>query len=246
MSVGPIANAARVWLAAALAVVPLVAGACASASAPAAGQAGSRFVERPAPPAGGDRYVIQPGDALTVKFVYHPDHDINEVTVRPDGQLVLPLVGEVKAAELTPEQLAAALVPLYSKNLRDPKIDVSVKTMGKNRVFVGGEVARPGYVDFRPGLTPLQAVIHAGGATPLGTLEDVVLLRRVSDRGEYQATKLNLRTALETGTPTQNPTLGPSDMVFVPLSTIGKLNIWVDQHLIKLNPFRGTFSIVPF
>jgi protein involved in polysaccharide export with SLBB domain len=107
-------------------------------------------------------YVIQPGDVLMIRFEFHPDHD-QTVTVRSDGGITLPLAGEVKAAGLMPEQLADELVRLYSKNLRDPRISVGLKVTSLSRVYVGGEVNKPGFVFYRPGLTAVQAVVGAGG-----------------------------------------------------------------------------------
>ena len=61
------------------------------------------------PPASQSDYVLQAGDVLNMKFHYHPDHDQRDLVVRMDGKLFLPLLGDIQAAGLTPEQLAEQL-----------------------------------------------------------------------------------------------------------------------------------------
>ena len=51
-------------------------------------------------------YIVQAGDTLNIRFYYHPDHDLRDLVVRLDGKLLLPLIGDIQAAGLTPEQLA--------------------------------------------------------------------------------------------------------------------------------------------
>jgi protein involved in polysaccharide export with SLBB domain len=229
---------------AALSAAALAAG-CAASSPPAGPVplrgmiAANTAVEPGVPP----NYVIQPGDVLTIRFEFHPDHD-QMITVRPDGALILPGVGEVKAAGLMPEQLADQLVRRYAKNLRNPKISVGLKATSLSRVYVGGEVHRPGFVVYRPGLTALQAVIEAGGPKFTGALDQVILVQKIDD-ATYHASTLDLAKAVEKGDTADSPVVGPTDVVFVPKTGIAKANVWVTQHIINTNPFRGFFTI-PF
>jgi protein involved in polysaccharide export with SLBB domain len=190
-------------------------------------------------------YLIQPGDTLTLKFYYHPDHD-QDVVVRQDGKLLLPLVGEVQAAGVTPARLAEQLAEQYSKNLRDPRVSVAVKASTQKGVFVGGEVARPGHVPYRPGLTVVQAIMEAGGPKDTARVDQVVFLQRVRE-DQYQATKIDLAKTLETGQTDADPSLGPSDVIFVPKSTIAKMNLFVQQYILGLLPVRPGIgiSVVP-
>ncbi len=188
-------------------------------------------------------YVIQPGDVLLIKFEFHPDHD-QTVTVRTDGGITLPLAGEVKAAGLMPEQLADELTRLYSKNLRDPRISVGLKVTSLSRVYVGGEVNKPGFVFYRPGLTAVQAVVGAGGPKFTGAMDKVVLVRMI-DETRYQATVIDLAKAVEKGDTTDSLALGPNDVLYVPKTGIAKANVWNTQWVINMNPFRGFFTI-PF
>jgi protein involved in polysaccharide export with SLBB domain len=189
--------------------------------------------------------LIQPGDTLALKFYFHPDHD-QDVVVRQDGKLLLPLVGEQQAAGLTPAQLADQIAKSYSKNLRDPKVSVAVKASPQKGIFVGGEVARPGVIPYRNGMTVVQAIMEAGGPKDTARVDQVVFLQRVRE-DQYQASKIDLAKVLENGQTDADPTLGPSDAIFVPKSTIAKMNLFVQQYILGLLPVRPGIgiSVVP-
>lgn len=219
-----------------LAVLTALFAGCATSS-------GDRVAAPPAPPSTVNAaYKIQAGDVLQVRFYYHPEND-HEAVVRPDGKLLLPLVGEVQAQGLMPVDLARDLEQAYGKNLRDPKVAVTVKTMNENRVWVGGEVVKPGFVTLRQGMTALQALMEAGGPKDTAKVEEVVLLQRVDGESKYRASKLNLARALEGDDPAGDRLLGAADVVVVPKSGIAKLNQWVEQYIIKVVPVRPTLPI---
>jgi len=191
-------------------------------------------------------YVIRPGDTLDIRFYYHADHNQDNVLVRPDGKIDLPLIGEVKAADRTPGDLSRELVQRYASNLRAPEIAVRVKTEGipyQPRVYVGGEVFKPGFVNLRPGMTVTQAVIEAGGPRDTAALDSVVLLRKVAEPNEYKPSRLDLAQVLEGRNSSDNIELGAADIVVLPKSEIAKLNVIVEQYIIKMIPFR--FSLSP-
>jgi protein involved in polysaccharide export with SLBB domain len=215
-----------------LAVVLLLAG-CATT--------GSEVAQAPVPPEPGP-YTIQAGDTLQVRFYYHPEND-HEAVVRPDGKLLLPLVGETQAQGLTPAELATQVEKAYGTSLRDPKVAVTVKAMNENRIWVGGEVNKPGFVTLRQGLTALQAMLEAGGPKDTAKVEEVVLLQRPDSASRYKATKLNLAKALEGADTSGDRLLSASDVVFVPKSGIAKLDQFVDQYIIKVIPIRPTLPI---
>ena len=161
-------------------------------------------------------YVIQTGDQLDIKFIYNPD--LNEtVTVRPDGKISLRLVDEIQAAGQTPAQLKDSLTEKYAKELRNPEITVMVKTFSLQRVYVGGEVNRQGFVDLAPGMSPLQAVIQAGGLTALANARAVLLIRKGPGNEPVQV-RVDLKSAIN-GSGTQSGIqLQPQDVVYVPKS----------------------------
>ena len=120
-------------------------------------------------------YTIQPGDSLDIKFFYNPE--LNEsVIVRPDGKISLQLIDDIKASGLAPSELDALLTKNYSKELRKPELTVIVRSFVSQRIFVGGEVNRPGLIPLAAGMSPVQAVFQAGGLKDTAQLKETILI----------------------------------------------------------------------
>jgi protein involved in polysaccharide export with SLBB domain len=212
------------------------------ASSPSSG--GAAFVV-PAPPAQSSDYVIQPGDSIDIAFYYHPDNNQQNLLVRPDGKLLLPFSGEIQAGGLTTPQLSAEIEKRYALTLRDPKVSVNVKALNVNRIFVGGEVTKPGFVTYVPGITAVQAIVQVGGWKDTADLQEVVLLQRIKENSnEYRPSKLNLAKVVEEGDTKADLVLGPSDVLVLPKSGIARANLWMEQYVIKMLPIR--ISATPF
>ena len=210
---------------------------CASAPPP-----GPAAFGPPTPPALMSEYVIQPGDAIDTTFYYHPDNSQQNLLVRPDGKLVLPFVGEIQAAGLTATQLSTEIERRYAVSLRDPKVAVNVKTVNPDRIFVGGEVTKPGFVAYMPGITAMQAIVQVGGWKDTADLQEVVLLQKVNGTiNEYRPSKLNL-TKVEEGDTKADLVLGPSDVIVIPKTGIAKANLWLKQYVLNMLPIRLTAS----
>lgn len=178
-------------------------------------------------------YHIRVGDLLDVRFYKTPELNLDRVPVRNDGKISLDLVGEVQAAGLGTEQLAADLAQAYAKELEDPRIAVIVRDFG-GQVFVGGEVGQPASVKYAEGMTALQAIQTAGGFNDKASYENVILMRRTSER--YEGYRLFLKQALSGDDYTQDVALQPNDVVFVPKSRVANLNLTVEQYITKNIP----------
>jgi polysaccharide export outer membrane protein len=198
----------------------------------------------PAPPFVPAEYVVQAGDTLEIRFPYHPAHDQIGIKVREDGRVMLPLIGEVQAAGLTPPRLGEAIARRYASELRDPEVVVTVQETVQTGVFIGGEVNRPGFVPYRSGLTAVQAVLDAGGFKDSANREEVVLLQRERE-DLYRGAKLNLADVIA-GDPVKDVGLGPSDVIVVPKSAVAKVNLWVRQYIINNLPFNPSLALSPF
>lgn len=204
----------------------------------------SAFVLPAAPEPQGE-YLIQPGDAIDVTFYFHPDNNQQNLMVRPDGKVILPLVGEVQAGGLTAVQVADEIAKKSSANLRDPKVSVNVRTMKETRIYVGGEVTKPGFVNYVPGLTAVQAAVQVGGWKDTADLKEVVLLQKTNvNSNEYRPTKIDLAKVVELGDTKADIVLGPSDVLVFPKTGIAKANVWMQQYVINMIPFR--ISATPF
>jgi polysaccharide export outer membrane protein len=130
--------------------------------------------------------------------------------VRPDGKVTVPVAGEVEAVGRTAKELEVELAQRFAKRIASPEVTVVVKEINASRVFILGEVAKPGAYPMRGALTVVQALALAGGLTEWADSGDIVILRR-GDAGAQHKLKLDLSDAY--GTPIE---LAPGDTVVVP------------------------------
>lgn len=264
---GAMAGQARAWRLAAAAAVAACSVGCATAHASARAPAGrpselaqpvadqgASKAERArrvvasqvdgadlAGPASDGEYKIQVGDELDVKFYFNPD--LNEhLTVRPDGRISLQLVPEIVAAGMTPGQLTDRLKQAYASELSNPEVAVIVRTFNAQRVYVAGEVERPGEVRLAGPLTALQAVAMASGFKDTARLTQVLVIRRKPDRTPL-VIPVNLKLAIAGADMRQDLGLLPYDVVYVPKSTLANVNKIVDQLLRKNIPVNFGFVI---
>jgi len=128
-----------------------------------------------------ERYLIQPGDLVTVTIWKEPELQA-DLLVRPDGGVSFPLAGELMAAGHTVEDLRASVQERLKEYIPDAVVTVGVKAIGGNRIYVLGKVNRPGEFAFSQPLDVMQALSMAGGATPFASLNDVLILRRARGR----------------------------------------------------------------
>jgi protein involved in polysaccharide export with SLBB domain len=179
-------------------------------------------------------YIIQPGDQLDIKFFYNPE--LNEqLMVRPDGRISMQLVKEIMAAGMTPAQLTSLLTVKYGKELQQPELTVIVRSFNSQRVYVDGEVNKPGLVPLVAPTTLLQAVAQAGGMKETARTDEVILIRRGADN-RVVTTMLNLEKALDGTDVAQDIPLIPFDILYVPRSHISNVNVWVDQYMRRMIP----------
>ena len=152
------------------------------------------------------RYRLQLSDELEVGFRFTPEFD-QKVTVQPDGFISLLDVGDFKAAGLTLEEVRQEIIRRYAGILHDPVVTVKLTKFNKPYIIVGGEVARPGRLDFQDDLTLSDAIAMAGDFTIRARSTEVMLIRRVS-RDMVEVKKVNVKTA-RNGRPEEDVRLRP-------------------------------------
>ncbi len=185
-------------------------------------------------------YIIHPGDTLDIKFFYNKELD-EQVMVRPDGRISLQLVHDVMAAGLSTDELIKVLSTKYEPFLKDPEISVIVKKFDAQRVYVDGEVYRPGMVEMGGYMDVMQAIASAGGMKE-SALEDEILVIRHNGLGKPLVMKVDLAKAKEMD-PSQNIRLHAYDIVYVPKSAIAHVNTWVDLYIRKNIPINLDFGL---
>lgn len=158
-------------------------------------------------------YVIGPEDVLDINVWKEPDVS-RLVPVRPDGRISLPLINDVQAGGLSPQQLAALVTEKLRKYFNEPQVTVIVTAINSQRVFVVGEVIRAGAFPLIPGMTVLQALSSAGGFTTFADVKKIHVMR-LQD-GKHIELPFNYRDVLRGDNPEQNIKLEPGDTVVVP------------------------------
>jgi polysaccharide export outer membrane protein len=124
-------------------------------------------------------YHINPGDILSVSIWKEEDLQ-REVLVRPDGKFSFPLAGDILAKGRSVEEVSNAISTKLSKYISDLVVTVSIMQINGNKVFVIGQVGRPGEIIANPHVDVLQALAIAGGMTPFAQVNDISVLRRTS------------------------------------------------------------------
>lgn len=177
-----------------------------------AGETGLRAQAEAAPPQQA-AYKIQPDDVLEV-FVWREQDLTRTVTVRTDGRISLPLVQDLPAVDLTPEELQARITEQLKKFVSAPVVSVIVQPSEHFVVYVTGNVERPGMYRFRKPVTVLQALAMGG---QFGEFADQENIRIVRGAGETAAFFLfNYKDALKGKNLGQNILLQNNDVVLIP------------------------------
>ena len=158
-------------------------------------------------------YQIGPEDVLDVSVWKEPDVS-RLVPVRPDGKISLPLINDVQAAGMSPQQLSAAVAEKLRKFLNDPQVTIIVTAINSQRIFVVGEVLRAGSFPLTPGMTVLQALSSAGGFTTFADVKKIHVMRQRG--GKMTQLPFNYREVLKGDDSGQNIKLEPGDTVVVP------------------------------
>ena len=164
-----------------------------------------------AAPAG---YVIGPDDVLSV--VFWRDKDMStEVTVRPDGKISLPLFNDVQAGGLTPDQLRDAVGERAKQFVEDPSVTVIVKQINSRKVFITGQVEKPGPYPVTGPTSVVQLISIAGGLKEYADDKHILIVRKGAD-GRPTGFRFNYRQVLSGRDLKQNIDLQPGDTVVVP------------------------------
>jgi len=158
-------------------------------------------------------YVIGPGDTLNISVWKEPDLS-GTIPVRPDGKVSLPLLGDVQAAGTTPTKLAVSITERLRQYLTDPRVTVIVTAANSRRVYLIGEIVRPGAVPMLPNMTLLQALSTSGGFSQFARIKKMYVLR--TDNGKQIKLPVNYKAAISGEAPDQNIVLKPGDTIVVP------------------------------
>lgn len=163
------------------------------------------------------QYELGVGDQIAIQVWKSPELSL-DVPIRPDGKVSAPLIGDVTAAGLTSEELAATLGKGFSRFVRNPQVTVIVLNPASGeylrRVRITGAVDNPQSLEHRQGMTVLDLVLQAGGLTDFAVGNKAKLYRKYGDKMEVYP--IHLDDILQRGRLTTNYLLAPSDIVTIP------------------------------
>ncbi len=157
-------------------------------------------------------YVIGAEDGIQVTVWKEPNLS-GALTVRPDGMISIPLLGDVRAQGMTPMSLSNDLTARLKKYITDPLVTVTVEKVNSQHVFMVGEIGRVGPLAITPGMTMLQAIASAGGLTPYANAKHIYILR--GKPGSQQKIPFNYKKAVKDGDQ-QGVSLQSGDTIVVP------------------------------
>jgi polysaccharide export outer membrane protein len=158
-------------------------------------------------------YVIGPSDVLNIDVWKDTELSVT-IPVRPDGKISLPLVNDVEASGMTPMALTALLTEKLKKYFADPRVAVIVKEINSKRIYILGEVARPGAYPLVPQMTVFQALSTAGGFSQYADSKNVYVLR--GQNGKQEKLTFNYKEFVKGKNIDQNVVLQPNDSIVVP------------------------------
>jgi polysaccharide biosynthesis/export protein len=188
---------------------PPVAGAAASASAGGSGEARPPAEEKVV--LSGPAYRVGPEDVLHVS-VWGNDELTLDVTVRPDGKISVPLIQDVQAEGLTAAELADVIHYRLLAFVREPQVSVILKQVNAPKIFVIGNIARPGTYPLRGDMSVLQALSVAGGFTEFASRRGIKVVRNQGGRQDVRT--VNYFEMIDGGR--GNYLLRPGDTIVVP------------------------------
>ncbi len=158
-------------------------------------------------------YVIGTDDLLGIVF-WRDKEMSGDVVVRPDGMITLPLINDVMAAGLTPDALRVRIVELAQRFLEEPSATVVVKQINSRKVFITGEIGKPGPYTLTSPMTVLQLIALAGGLREYAHQEQIMIMR--VEKGKAFTLPFDYASVAKGKKLQQNVLLKPGDTVVIP------------------------------
>jgi protein involved in polysaccharide export with SLBB domain len=184
-------------------------------------------------------YRLYPGDELEVQVPSAPELN-KTVTVQPDGRVTLPLLAPAMVGQRTVRDAELILSRAYASQLWRPEVQIILKA-APLKVFVGGEVDKPGVYDMPGDVNALQAVIMAGGFKLSAKRGQVVIIRRAPD-GRAMMRTADLRRGISDPGRSDIVPLRRFDIVYVPRTTVSEAGLFVQQYFRDLVPVQVGFD----
>jgi polysaccharide export outer membrane protein len=159
-----------------------------------------------------DAYIIGSADVLSIT-VWKETTLSGTMLVRPDGMISMPLLGDIQAAGMTPQQLSQDISSKLKKFIQEPSVSVVLSQIHSKFVYTLGEVGKKGPIEMTSGMTLLQAISSAGGLTDYANKGKIYILR--VDAGKQARIPVRYKDALK-GNKDLDVVLKAGDTIVVP------------------------------
>ncbi len=186
-----------------------------------------------------ETYLLEAPDAIEISVIPQSELD-RTVTIRPDGKISLPLIGDVFAEGLSPAELTDELTERFSKYVKNPAVSVIVTGFNSKKIYVIGEVFRQGAFPYTGTTSVFEAVEDAGSFTRRASLGRVILVRGSLE--SPTVIDINLKEVVRKGEQSKDLRLQPGDIVYVPPNGFAKAGYAVEQVLFPFTPILGVGS----
>ena len=160
------------------------------------------------------KYIIGPGDLLDINVLHEPDVS-QKVSVRMDGKITVPLIGEIQASGMMPDNLQATIAQKLHEYIKDAEVTVVVEEMKSRQFSVMGEVEHPGSFPLTKPTTVLDALAQAGGFRDFAKVSKIHVLRR-NPSGTIVSLPFNYKQVSKGKNESQNLELQAGDTIIVP------------------------------
>lgn len=160
-----------------------------------------------------DRYVIGAEDVLYI-HVWREETVTKTVSVRMDGMISIPLVDEIQAAGLTPLQLKEKLTERLKQFIENPNVTVVVMEANSFKVYISGQISKPGIYRLRSDTTLAQIISMAGGLNEWANQKKIIIIRK--ENGKEKRFTINYKKIVKGEDLSSNIILKSGDTIIVP------------------------------
>lgn len=201
----------------------------------------SAFVTTPRPTVTSKAYTLSPPDTVTIYSKRVAEISGHTETIRPDGRITLPLLGSHFVAGKTPEQVSSELQQLALQYYEDADVSLRVVGFNSKRVFVFGEVGRPGAYSYDGANTVLQTLAMSQPSR-LADPTHIHVLRPGSDGKLVKRMTIDLDKMVKEGDTTLDAVLNEGDILYVPANGFAAVGLALQQLLLPIQPMAQTVS----
>lgn len=193
-------------------------------------------------------YYIDVGDVLDISVWQIPDLSKPEVIVRPDGKISFPLIGDVMAEGRTLTQLNDVIANKLMVYVKSPQVSIMLRRFGDqaNKVSILGEVLNPGVYRFSGPASIAEAVASAGGYTKYAVINSIMVISGDISRGKPKVNRINLVDILKGNKLSNNIILRPNDIVYVPRSFVGNVNVFMELIQPAISEYMQSMDVRRF